>query len=634
MAGDDESIGGLEEGLSGAYKKLQDMIDSNTTMEGIMREVRKTEDSYSNIARIMGVGRESASSIKQSMTDAYAAVASVGGTWQDIEDAQKSLIETTGRNILMTADYIDDLSAAATVGGTSIETLTKGFVDAGYSTYNIGEEMNKVFNTARSLGVSIKAVTEGVLSNMDALDSHNFKGGVDGLAKMAATSASLRVDMSTIMRTVDKAFDPEGAINMAAAFQRLGVSQSELLDPISLMNMSMNDPEQFTKSIGQMGASLTELDEKGNIRIAPGSIRRMKQLADATGMSTEEFAKMSKASAELDIKMQKISFPDFATEEQKTMIANISQMKDGKIGINVDGEMKDVNTVLEQFRGDQEGLKKFLEASRPKTTEELLKESNTYAKNTANATQALAGRTGLAIAGTKTADKLLDAESQIVTGLAKTFDKSLDIKSIRDGFDKNVGGITEALAKLVTGEGSFDDVAKAFKSSVEGVTKGVKDVTSNIAKYGTEEEQKIINGDNVYAKAIVKVLDKFVEYSAKVEKIDGSKLTEEKTELKSVTPEEKSTLKSINPAQSMDILKDISVNSGISQKELTRMLDVESKTNVSGDLVLKLEVNAPPGMDTKQLEQMLKDPAVREAVIKTIHSAKTNDGAKGYMGRK
>ena len=39
-------------------------------------------------------------------------------------------------------------------------------------------------------------------------------------------------------------------------------------------------------------------------------------------------------------------------------------------------------------------------------------------------------------------------------------------------------------------------------------------------------------------------------------------------------------------------------------------------------------------MDVKQLEQYLKDPAVREAVIKTIHSAKSNDGAKGYMGRK
>jgi hypothetical protein len=38
--------------------------------------------------------------------------------------------------------------------------------------------------------------------------------------------------------------------------------------------------------------------------------------------------------------------------------------------------------------------------------------------------------------------------------------------------------------------------------------------------------------------------------------------------------------------------------------------------------------------DVKQLEIMLKDPKVREAVINTIHAAKTNDGAKGYMGRK
>ena len=67
----------------------------------------------------------------------------------------------------------------------------------------------------------------------------NGISSVEGLAKMAATTAALRVDMGTIMGVVDKAFDPEGAIKMASAFQRLGVTQSELLDPLKLMNMSM-----------------------------------------------------------------------------------------------------------------------------------------------------------------------------------------------------------------------------------------------------------------------------------------------------------------------------------------------------------------------------------------------------------
>ena len=129
------------------------------------------------------------------------------------------------------------------------------------------------------------------------------------------------------------------------------------------------------------------------------------------------------------------------------------------------------------------------------------------------------------------------------------------------------------------------------------------------------------------------ILDKFVEYAGKIEKVNLDLVDNKKTEtLKEIT---EPTLTKINPATSTNVLKDISVGSGISEQQLEKILNVESKTNnFSGEMTLKLDVNAPPGMDVKQLEIMLKDPKVREAVINTIHAAKTNDGAKGYMGRK
>jgi hypothetical protein len=95
------------------------------------------------------------------------------------------------------------------------------------------------------------------------------------------------------------------------------------------------------------------------------------------------------------------------------------------------------------------------------------------------------------------------------------------------------------------------------------------------------------------------------------------------------------TLTKINPSTSNNILRDVSVGSGVSQPDLTKILEETSKyNNITGKLELELKINAPAGMDTKQLEIMLRDPKVREAVINTIHAAKTNDGAKGYLGRK
>ena len=357
---DSEGSNSIDEGLGSAFGRVVSALKSNADSDTIKEGTKILEEGFSSVARSMGLTRASSEAIKKTLADAYADAASIGATFQDAVDAQGAITKTTGRNLIMSSDFLKDIKMAAEVSGIAIGDLTEGFINAGYNMNNIADEMEKVFDVSRSLGVNLQAVTASVSANMGKLDEHNFKGGVEGLAKMAATSASLRVDMSEIFRAVDKAFDPEGAIDMAAAFQRLGVTQSDLLDPLRLMNMSMNDPEEMMKSLADMGKSLTELDEKGNIRIAPGEIRRMKQLADAAGMSSSEFAKMSKAAAEMDIKMQKISFPDFATDEQKTLIANISQMKDGKIQMNVDGEMKDVNEVLKKFQGDQAGLEKFL----------------------------------------------------------------------------------------------------------------------------------------------------------------------------------------------------------------------------------------------------------------------------------
>jgi hypothetical protein len=614
---DSEGSNSVDEGLGSAFGRVVSALKSNADSDTIKEGTKILEEGFSSVARSMGLTRASSEAIKKTLADAYADAASIGATFQDAVDAQGAITKTTGRNLIMSSDFLKDIKMAAEVSGIAIGDLTEGFINAGYNMNNIADEMEKVFDVSRSLGVNLQAVTASVSANMGKLDEHNFKGGVEGLAKMAATSASLRVDMSEIFRAVDKAFDPEGAIDMAAAFQRLGVTQSDLLDPLRLMNMSMNDPEEMMKSLADMGKSLTELDEKGNIRIAPGEIRRMKQLADAAGMSSSEFAKMSKAAAEMDIKMQKISFPDFATDEQKTLIANISQMKDGKIQMNVDGEMKDVNEVLKKFQGDQAGLEKFLKESQPKSTEDLLRESNTIAKEQTNAINALRGKTALAIGSAKVTEDIMMAQKDAVVGFANVLGKTLDVKTIRDGFETNVGGITTALSRLATGEGSMEEVTKAFSDSVSSVTKGLGEAKDNLIKYSKEEKEKIMSGDNIMSKAIITL----------IEKLGTAALDSEGVKINS-TPVVNSTptfgtesIASIQPSTSTisdKRIDEISKNMGMKTEDMMKLIKLNTKTDVSGKIELQLNVNAPAGVGTKQLEIALKDGAIQQQVMKMI----------------
>ena len=623
----------LGDSLSGYKTKIESAVLSNFDSGKIMETVEKVELSTANLQKYMGVGAEMSDEIRSAMTDAASKIVSMGGDMADLETIQQGLLETTGRNIIASNEYFSDLYAAAKVAGQSTDELQKGFIDAGYNMNNIGSEMQKVLDTSRALGVSMKAVSSSVLSNMSALDTHNFKGGVEGLAKMAATSATLRVNMSSMMQSVDKAFDPEGAIEMASAFQRLGVTQSDLLDPLKLMNMSMNDPEQFMKSISDMGKSLTELDEKGNIRIAPGSIRRMKKLAEAAGMSTDEFAKMSKASAELDIKMKKISFPDFATEEQKTMIANISQMKDGKIQMKVDGEMKDVNEVLQKFKGDQEGLKKFLEASQPKTQEELLLEQLTTQQSIDAGINSIANKTGLAFAGSKTGGKIRDAERKLVRAGTETVNKSLDISELRRGFDENVGALSQSLSRLASGEGSLTEVGQSLSSVFSNIKGGAVNFYEDLKKNMGEEEKKLLSSTNEFVVGLTKMAEGTYNFVKKEEKltdvdkaISGNKTIDGKPQNLQVD------MSKIKPENNVDVFKKIETNSGLTKEQVMEMTSLSAKENLSGEIVLTVKVDTSDSESKAKLERLLQsDTQVRELLVKAITNAKTNDGRKGYL---
>ena len=636
MNDDENKKDPVGDAISGYQSTIEDAILSNFKSDDIMKTFDKVELSTSNIQKYMGVGAEMSDEIRSAMTDAASKIISMGGSMSDLETIQKGLLEATGRNVIGSKEYFEQIYAAATVADTSMDTLQKGFIDAGYNMNNIGSEMQKVLDTSRALGVSMKAVSDGVLSNMGALDSHNFKGGVEGLAKMAATSATLRVDMGAMMRSVDKAFDPQGAIEMASAFQRLGVTQSELLDPLKLMNMSMNDPEQFMKSISNMGKSLTELDEKGNIRIAPGSIRRMKQLADAAGMSTDEFAKMSKASAELDIKMQKISFPDFATEEQKTMIANISQMKDGKIQMKVDGEMKDVNEVLQQFKGDQEGLKKFLEASQPKSMEELALEQLTTQQSIDAGINSIANKTGLAFAGSKTGGKMREAERKIVRAGTDAVSNTFDVSKLRKGFDSEVGALTQSLVKLSKGEGSLTEVGTALSSVLGDVKGGFVNVYDDLKKNLGTEEQKLLSSTNEFVQLLNSAVIKGGEFFGKNEKLNevDKSITESKPKMEPKTNISKLEvdMSNIKPDNNIDVLKNIENKLSIPKEQILEMASLTTKENLSGDIVLTIKIDTSDSDIKSKFERLLQsDTQTRELLVKALVNARSDDGRKGYL---
>ena len=118
------------------------------------------------------------------------------------------------------------------------------------------------------------------------MNRYQFDGGVAGLAKMAAQASMLRFDMAQTFSFADKMLTPENAINMASAFQRLGVTAGNLVDPFVLMNESINDPTGLQNSLARLGQEFTYFDEETkSFKINPQGVLTLRQMEEEAGLA-------------------------------------------------------------------------------------------------------------------------------------------------------------------------------------------------------------------------------------------------------------------------------------------------------------------------------------------------------------
>ena len=259
--------------------EVKDVISEVTSgtkqINDFQEAIGNMETSAIEVAKQFGQGRENILNIKAALNDAADSLRSVGlGVEESLEAARKIQMEFSGaigRNALLASESFGEIEAMTKVAGTSVTTITNSFADAGMSILQAGEEMSKVISSSREIGVNTKQVSDMVLTNLSKTAQFNFQGGVEGMAKMAAQAVNLRVDMSKTLDLADKLFSPEAAIDMAAAMQRLGVAQSDLLDPLRLMDLAQNDPAELQNQIAEMSKEFVRLNEKGQFEIMPGA---------------------------------------------------------------------------------------------------------------------------------------------------------------------------------------------------------------------------------------------------------------------------------------------------------------------------------------------------------------------------
>lgn len=402
--------------VMGALNEIKAAIQSNINVGDVISVVRKVDEAAHDVVKTFGQGGDRVVEIKKALVESRIEVQRLGGSFQDIVDIQNNISKTLSRNIILQSDQYPKLFAASQLINQDAGTIAEKFKDAGFSIYQSSDEIKKVLDVARGLGINAESVSSKVLSNIDKMNLFTFQGGVEGLARMASQASLLRIDMGKTFTLAEQLFSPEKAIDLAASLQRLGVTQSSLLDPLKLMDLAQNDPEELQNQIVEMTKSFAKFNETtGKFEIAPGGRRQLREIEEALGYSKGELSKMALGSIELEDKMSKISFPNTFTEEQKQMIANMAEMgPGGEYKLRLNGEDLNIDEAVNKLSGSQEEMTKFLDASKPRTLEELQREQLPYLKQMASDMSTLANRTGFGISTTKSADDALKNTAEYI----------------------------------------------------------------------------------------------------------------------------------------------------------------------------------------------------------------------------
>ena len=537
-------ISNIINGIDQVGSKLGDIFGS------LSASTASLEGQVNSISRLFAGSQNLAQITRETLNAATPSVVALGGSIDDVAKIQSGILSNLHTQASLNADQFDDLYAsAALVGdsttdlGTNAANIAKLFADAGYGINNVGQEMTGILNTAKELGVTSKSVYEGIKNNITYLDKFNFEGGVQGMAKMAAQASLLRIDMKTTLGLADQLFEPDKAIQMSAAFQRLGVQVNSLLDPYKLMDMARNDPEKLQEAMGEALKSLTYFDEKTqSMRILPGAQGQMRALAQETGMNIDQMMQWAKSAGDLDRKMKEITFnPNFADEDSKKMIAGMAQLGEkgtafeGKYVVKYQDEKGESQTKLVS-EIKPEDLDVIKEGNKPaKSAVDLQIEANGYLKTMANLAKARQGVGARAIAADPNYVKSIQELAKLTSVVHETLNSAAGVRreltasGDKSGFlttstiTQNIGNLTTSLSdimkKVAEGNmsGAMSDIT-AFGDKLKDIGKGALervpgDFAAAQERYGTnipvEQLGKLL--DNSQVNEVLKSLNLSVD---------------------------------------------------------------------------------------------------------------------------
>lgn len=457
----------------GFLANLKSMLKESTELAGNFGRI---QDGITSINRSFGESRQRFLEFSTAVSDGVADFVRLGGSAAELSKTIAEVGQGARRNVVASQETLQEIFATSKFLGQEVNVIVEQFGVVGVEAANIAEGVEKSILYVQSLGLNSVQIMGDVLTKIDMMNRFNFQDGVVGFTKMAAQASMLRFDMQVTADFAEKVLNPEGAIQMAAAFQRLGVATGDLVDPFVLMDKSINDPQGLQDSLIEMTKQFTYFDEETkNFRINPGGVRLMKELAETAGISFEQFSKTALAAADLDRRLGEISFDVRGSEEDKMLVANMAKMGEGgRYEVQFRDETGKLQTEsLDKLSQAQFELIKKQAEERPKTMEDIARSQLSTSDIISRDIAALPMRLSYALAGQEGLQRAMEygrTEETRIANAAFTPGVLPTGEELRKEFQNFGDVVGDSIMDLLKGKGSVEEVLATMKKATEEQT--------------------------------------------------------------------------------------------------------------------------------------------------------------------
>jgi len=292
----------------------------------------------------MGIVSSTGKGLGQTLQNASEQTLMMGLGVKDLAKMQASYSTELGRSVQLSKEGLVAMGEIA--NGTMLGTDGAAALVAEMDRFNVSavgsrDIIEETVNMSSRMGVNSTKVLKTLQNNLKMANKYHFKGGIQGMARMAASAAKLNIDMGSMAGMAEELFNIEGAVEMSAKLNTMGGEWAKLGDPMKLMYQARNDMEGLQDSVANATAGMADFNkETGEFSFSGLELHRMKELSKITGISADDMAEMAKSKA----KFAKIDsqLGSGVTDDMKEFIESTATFnkKSGEFEIKLSGQDK------------------------------------------------------------------------------------------------------------------------------------------------------------------------------------------------------------------------------------------------------------------------------------------------------